>query len=593
MTEPEAAAPSAGNDPAVCSLFAWLDQIRKTKIGKHKAIFTAVLENPAQLSAWAAEGLDKLAAWQIESAGTIPTRTADLIVKAIRRAARDAKLKAHAEFIATLKAAEAATPPPPDEFEPPPPTDESIPYALTDLGNSHWFVALHGADLRWCGAMPGTGWMSWTGARWETDDTKLVSRQAATLGALWRDYANRVQDEAEEKVIRRHVKHSESASGIRAIVEISQANEAIVTRQTQWDADIWAFNTPSATYDLRKMTTHAPRREEYITRVGNVNAATDDDCPIWLAFLETIFGGDEDLIGYIQRAMGYCLTGSTAEQCVFICYGTGQNGKSKFIEVLHHILGDYAKQTPIQTFTMKREGGIPNDLAALNGARVVTCSEAKEGEGLDEALVKLASGGDPITARFLGREFFSFLPAFKLWMLTNHKPVIKGTDKGIWRRIRLIPFLVTIPEDQIDRDLGEKLKAEAAAILRWVLVGLKNYRKTGLAPPAAVINATAEYRADMDSLAEFIDDCIERDEGSETSNDAVYEAYKAWAQSHGERHTRSHRSLSRALKDRRFVQKSDRSDGRKWEGMKLKPRPQANSQGDWRSRNYSNDYAND
>lgn len=563
----------------ILDLMAWLAAVRATPEDDRNAMIAAAIDNEDQIAEWATEPANRLASWQVASVGVISSAHVKLIVSAIRRAAREAKSAAKQEAdeakVAEREPAASGTPPMA------PPDDVALPYALTDLGNSHWFVEMYGADFRWCGAMPGTGWMVWTGARWESDDTKLVSRRAASIGAMWRRVAAEVDDQA-QAAIRKHTSHAESASGIRAIVEISQANEAIVTRQSQWDADIWAFNTPSATYDLRKQTAHAPRRDEYITRIGSVNAATECECPIWIAFLDTIFGGDDELIGYIQRAMGYCLTGSTAEQCVFICYGTGQNGKSKFVEVLHYILGDYAKQTPVQTFTQKREGGIPNDLAALNGARVVTCSEAKENEGLDEALVKLASGGDPITARFLGREFFSFLPAFKLWMLTNHKPVIKGTDKGIWRRIRLIPFLVTIPDDKIDKELGTKLKNEAAAILRWTLNGLKNYNSVGLAPPAAVVAATAEYRADMDSLAEFIDDCIDRDEDSETSNDAVYEAYKAWAQAQGERHVRSHRSLSRALKDRRFAQKADRSDGRKWEGMKLKPRPQANNQDSWR-----------
>jgi putative DNA primase/helicase len=462
-----------------------------------------------------------------------------------------------------------------DGWVPNEPTDEQPrAYPMTDVGNAARFVDLHGADLRWCGSMPGTGWMVWTGSRWESDDTKRVNRLGASLGAVWRREANLIDDDKKHREAMGHVKHTEAAQGIRGLVEIAQAHEAIVTRPAQWDADLWAFNTPSVTYDLKRQTAHRPRREEYITRIGNVDASSADDCPIWKAFLDTIFAGDDELIGYIRRAMGYCLTGSTAEQCVFICYGTGQNGKSKFIEVLHHILGDYAKQTPVQTFTQKREGGIPNDLAALNGARVVTCSEAKEGEGLDEALVKLASGGDPISARFLNREFFSFLPAFKLWMLTNHKPVIKGTDKGIWRRIRLIPFLVTIPEDKVDKDLGTKLKGEAAAILRWTLDGLKDYRAVGLSPPAAVTAATDEYREDMDSLAEFIEDCIDRVEGGEEDNQAVYDAYKAWATSHGERNPRSHRSLSKELKARRFTQKTDRSEGRRWEGMTLKARPQ-------------------
>lgn len=449
---------------------------------------------------------------------------------------------------------------------------------LNDLGNSRLLVQLHGKDLRWCGAMPGSGWMVWDKSRWKPDDTKLVTRLASQLGAEWRDRAPpEIEDniglderavalQKRRKAMLKHADRTESAAGIRAAVELATAHPEIAVPKDVWDKDLWKFNTPDRTYDLDKMRSSRPAQGDYITRCARVGA-DKSDCPTWKRFLLAIMGGDEELVSFLQRAVGYSLSGSIQEQKMFICYGKGANGKSTFMDTISYILGDYATTTPVDTFVNRREGSIPNDLAALAGVRLVTCSEGTEGGVLEEGLIKLVTGGDPIAARFLGKEFFHFIPAFKLWFLTNHKPIIKGSDEGVWRRPLLIPFTVTIPKEQRNRDLPQILRREACGVMQWALEGLKEWRRIGLAPPVVVTDATEAYREEMDVLADFLSDCCDVDENgvqaSRASNKEVYARYCTWAKEQGLRQ-QSHRWLSRSLVDRGYVQDPSRKEGQRW-----------------------------
>jgi len=451
------------------------------------------------------------------------------------------------------------------------------PTHMTDLGNAKLMVERFGKDLRWCGAMPGSGWMIWAGSHWKTDDTRKVVRFAADVADVWRDRAPPEVDskmgmsiEEEErqalrKLMLKHANKCEAASTIKAMIDLAGAHEKIAIKKEAWDSDIWLFNTPDFTYNLKTQRKYVPKREDHITHIANVSEQ-QAECPAWLKFLDRIMAGDQDMVNFLQRVVGYCLTGSIKEQCMFIAYGRGANGKSTFMDTIMHIMGDYATTTPVETFVNRREGSIPNDLAALAGVRLVTCSETSEGGGLDEALVKLATGGDPIPARFLNREFFHFIASFKLWMLTNHKPIIKGTDEGIWRRLRMIPFTVTIPKDERDGDLPAKLRAEAGAILRWALTGLKEWQRIGLAPPQAVMDATDAYKEEMDILSDFLTDCCKVAPGATYENKLIYNAYSVWAKENG-LNVRSHKWLSRALMDRGFTQDENRHNGRRWIGI--------------------------
>lgn len=469
----------------------------------------------------------------------------------------------------------------------------------TDLGNARILVRLAGNDIRWCGAKPGEGWMLWDGARWLPDTTRKAYRLADIVGEEWRRRAPPEcgdlvlnDDEKKQKSLRKlilaHANKCESAAGIRNMLEVLRGRQSIAVDVDAWDKDPLMLNTEETTYNLRTGKRHANRRGDLITR-STSTAASMGDCPTWRAFLLRIMGGPVvapdtasidaayadpanaaavEMIAFLQRAAGYALTGDTSEQCMFIAYGTGRNGKGVFLNTIKAILGSYAQGAQVATFVDRKQGGIPNDLAALAGARFVLCSEPNEGAPLDEGLIKTVTGQDTVTARFLNREFFDFIPQFKLWMMTNHKPPIKGTDNGIWRRLRLVPFAVTIPEEEVDGELPNKLKAEHPAILRWMIEGFKEWKRIGLATPPAVNGASAKYRQEMDVLSDFIEERCEVNSLVSAANAPLYASYFEWAKDNGLR-PRSHKWFSQELQRKGYTQSPDRANGRRWKGIDL------------------------
>jgi putative DNA primase/helicase len=274
-------------------------------------------------------------------------------------------------------------------------------------------------------------------------------------------------------------------------------------------------------------------------------------CPLWETFLGRIMAGNERIIRFLQRAVGYSLTGLTREQLLFLLYGRGSNGKSTFLEVLRAIFGDYACQSEFATFLERRDDSIRNDVARLDGARLVTAIETERTRRLSEPLVKQLTGSDTVTARFLHQEFFEFKPTFKLWLATNHKPTIQGTDEGIWRRIRLIPFTVEIPAPERDLELGEKLLAESSGIVRWAVEGCLEWQRHGLMAPPEVIAATTEYRTESDVLATFLDECCVVAADAKVTAGELYKLYREWADRAGEK-MESQRWFSQAIAERGF-----------------------------------------
>jgi putative DNA primase/helicase len=376
----------------------------------------------------------------------------------------------------------------------------------------------------------------------------------------------------EAKAWEQWARQSEMQSHLLAMAKVARNDVAI--RHDELDADQWSLNAQNGIIDLRDELLTPHDRKARATKIAGADLGMRDTCPTWIAFLTRIMGGDPEMVAFLQRVVGYCLTGSTREQCLFILYGSGSNGKSTFLDTLRAILGDYAIHARAETFVRDTRGGIPNDIAALRGARLVTASEPEQGEQLDEGLVKEMTGDAAMTARFMRSEFFTFQPTFKVLLATNHRPVIRGTDHGIWRRIRLVPFTETISDEEKDRDLGAKLAAEAPGILAWAVDGCTSWQRMGLAPPQAVADATQDYRADMDVLAEFIGEkCIL---ANSVGNTALYQAFSAWAAANGER-PRSHRWLSRALTDRGYKQDPNRATGRRWLGLSLREQPSPGS----------------
>jgi putative DNA primase/helicase len=240
-------------------------------------------------------------------------------------------------------------------------------------------------------------------------------------------------------------------------------------------------------------------------------------------------GGKPQLVSFLQRALGYSLTGDTREHCLFFLHGSGNNGKTTFLEIMRYLLGDYSTKAEFSTFLAKQSEGPRNDIARLRGARLVAASEADGGKRLAEALIKEITGGDTISARFLHHEFFEFKPQFKIWLAANDKPIIKGTDHGIWRRIRLVPFTVKIPDEEIDKSLPEKLRAELPGIFAWIVQGCLDWQKVGLGEPPEVKQATQEYREEMDVLGDFITAKCRLGPDEETPARLLYREYKSWA----------------------------------------------------------------
>jgi putative DNA primase/helicase len=407
-------------------------------------------------------------------------------------------------------------------------------YTFSDLGNARRFVLLHGKDLRYCPDRK--SWLIWDGNRWFIDDCGRTLELAKTVPDviraeidMFRSTGDSAKDNDLQNAVQSHLKSSQSWGALNAMLRLAQTVPNLVVREKDLDADDWLLGTGRGIIDLHSGKLVGPRREDLITKSTPVQYDQRASCPTWLAFLERIMAGNADLIAFLQRAVGYSLTANDREQAMFILHGAGRNGKSTFIEIIHELLGDYALRTPTETLIAKEREGIPNDVARLNGARFVHASEADKGRKLSEGRIKDMTGGDTISARFMRGEWFDFKPKFKLWLCTNYKPVIEGTDDGIWRRIRLVPFSVTIPPEEQDRDLPAKLRAELPGILNWAIEGCLDWQRNGLGEPPEVHNAVSEYRAEMDTIGRFIEECCTLGPNLKTLASDLFTAYQGWS----------------------------------------------------------------
>lgn len=409
-------------------------------------------------------------------------------------------------------------------------------YTFDDMGNAERFVDLFGENVRYC--YTEKKWYFYNSMRWSVDNLGVILRMADKCVEAMKAEAKLYLQADEEsggdmaKNFEKHMKSSRSNKSKKAM--LSEVEHHIPILPIQMDRYKMALNTPSGIINLKNGDVKAHNPEYYFTKITSVDCAEAADCPRWLAFLDDIFAGDKDLIRYIQKAVGYSLTGSTAEQCAFFLYGTGRNGKSTFIDVIRDVFGDYAANIQPETIMVKssQSSAINSDIARLKGARLVTSVEPNEGVRLNEGLLKQLTGDDTVTARKLYSEEFEFKPEFKLWMATNHKPIIRGTDTGIWRRIHMIPFNVQIPEDKVDKNLTHKLKAEMTGIFKWCIDGCLMWQREGLQMPAAVLKSVREYRREMDVISAFIEDKCTLEGTVQAS--MLYAAYVSWADSNNE-----------------------------------------------------------
>lgn len=417
------------------------------------------------------------------------------------------------------------------------PTDDggSRLYSLDDTGNAARFVELFGENMRYNYA--DKRWLYWDGQRWHSDPGNVIFSSiddvVETLGNELEFYEKQDNGEA-IKAINKHIKYSRSHKGKEQLKK--EAEHMLPVMPNQLDKHKMAFNVPNGILSLKtgELTPHDPKW--FITKVSDVEYSEDTECPRWEKFLDEIFGGDSELMRYVQKAVGYSMTGKTDEQCVFFLYGTGRNGKSTFLDVIRDIMGDYAANIQPETIMVKhtQSSAVNSDIARLKGARFVTSVEPNEGVRINEGLLKQLTGDDIVTARKLYGDEFEFRPEFKLWIATNHKPVIRGTDTGIWRRIHMIPFTVQIPENAVDKQLKSRLKKEYSAILRWAVEGCILWQEEGLHMPHAVLDMVREYRREMDVISAFIEDKCEVREGAYVKASALYAAYSDWCDKNNE-----------------------------------------------------------
>jgi putative DNA primase/helicase len=337
-----------------------------------------------------------------------------------------------------------------------------------------------------------------------------------------------------------------------------------------WDADPFRLGTPDGTVDLRTGRLRSSEPSEGITRATAVAPTDRADCPLWLRFLDEATGGDADLILFLQQWCGYALTGDTREHALVFIYGPGGNGKSVFLNVITSILKAYAATSAMDTFTASKGDKHPTDLAMLRGARLVTASETEEDKAWAEARIKQITGGDPITARFMRRDFFTFSPQFKLTIVGNHKPVLHNVDDAARRRFNIVPFTRKPPEP--DRQLEEKLKAEYAGILRWMIDGCLDWQKHGLTRPASVVAATDDYFGEQDLFGQWLQDECDAETGNTykaESSAALFQSWRAYAERAGET-AGSQKAFAENLKRRGFEHFRSYA-GRGFKGIRLKP----------------------
>ena len=438
---------------------------------------------------------------------------------------------------------------------------------FTDVTNVQYFLKAYSQDIRYCITWDKFLW--WTGTNWKLDSRDSVGERVIDFVHLMYKGLRYITDRNMQAAFEKHLIKSESYRRIMAMIGLLKMSGEIKIEEFELDQDNYLFNVDKLTLNLRTGKANTPDPKHLITKKSKFIYDKNAECPNWNLFLKQIFNKDEQLIRFIQKAMGYALSGDVSEQCIFILWGCGANGKSTFLNVLLELFGDYACSTMIDTF-MKKTSEKTNDLARLKGMRLVTTSEVEQGKMFSESLIKSVTGEDSLTARFLYGEYFSFKPTFKVFMATNHKPKIRGGDNGIWRRIKLIPFTVTIPPEQRDKNLTEKLIAENSGILNWLIKGYSMWKKEGLGEPDAVREANEEYRMDMDVVGTFVNDCFELDASLKfrLSTKLLYDTYVKWCMKNNER-ALSQKWLSLRMQEKGFKRLVANSQ-RTWHGLILK-----------------------
>ncbi len=454
-------------------------------------------------------------------------------------------------------------------------TDESKPkkyYSFDDTGNTERFLDVFGDLSRH--SYVNKVWYFYNGKNWEIDNGGVVRKWVdMTVDMLKSEpviVPEGTSDDDKEKIIEakaKFVKRSRNNAGKEAMMRELKHNIAVLPNE--FDNDDMLLNAQNGYVDLSNGIIYDHDIKKMFTRISNVEYTDKTDCPRWELFLEQVFDNDQELIKYVQKAVGYSLTASTKEQVMFFIYGNGRNGKSVFLDIVSELMGTYGMSMQADSLMVKRGGssGHNEDIARLDGARFVTSSEPNEGVRLDEGLIKQLTGGDPVSASFKGGHVFDYKPQYKLWVATNHKPIIRGNDDGIWRRLPLIPFTVQIPIDKVDKNLPSKLRLELPGILNWAVEGCLMWQREGLTPPETIQKATMDYRKEMDVIGSFIEECCEIDSGLKIGATEIYKVYDKWAREMNE-HNFSQTQFGKKMADR--FEKKHTKIGRVYVGITLK-----------------------
>jgi putative DNA primase/helicase len=437
-------------------------------------------------------------------------------------------------------------------------------FNTTDLGNSRRLIAWEGGDLRYC--YPWGRWLVWTGCNWLVDDRgEVLKRAKATVSRIYQEAAA-ARDEETRKALAKHAMSSESERKIKAMVELAKPEVSILPEEL--DADPWKLNVLNGTIDLRSGKLLEHNRADLMTKVAPVEYDPMALSPHWHEVLERVLPS-EDVRGFFKRLCGYALTGDISEHVLPVLYGTGANGKSTVLNALLEVLGDYGIQAAPDLLISKR-GSHPTELADLFGMRFVTSIEVEDGRRFAESLVKQLTGGDRVRARRMRQDFWEFDPTHTVFLATNHKPEVRGTDNAIWRRIRLIPFTETIPPDEQDKKLPQKLRAELPGIMTWAIEGCLEWQLDGLRAPKEVRQATGEYRSEMDIIGAFLGECCVLGAEETVSAGDLYRAYGEWCKDTGEAPDKQRKFGARLTERGRFERyRGGKSGGHRWRGVDL------------------------
>jgi putative DNA primase/helicase len=460
-------------------------------------------------------------------------------------------------------------------YEPP----EQLPgprYALTDAGNSLRFTEDHKDALIY---VKGPGWYVWDGKRWlENSDAPYRAAKETARRIRHEAAAIQVPDDAERKVserVFRHAMASESRVRIEAMVVLASKGEiedvGLVTPVSSLDGHPNLLNCGNGTVDLKTGRLRPHRKQQYLTHLIDLDYDPGAKAPLWEKSLREIFEGDDDLTAYVQCAVGYSATGEpNPEKCFFIPYGRGDNGKSLFMEIVTHVLGDLAHVAAADTFVTSnlRPGNVQNDLASMRGARLVRVPETGDGERLARQVIKTITGGDTIKARFLYREHFAFLPQFKVWIATNHLPTVPHTDKAAWSRIKVIPFPREFRPNEQNKNLRVQLLKELPGILTWIVRGAREWYKHGLGDlPLAAAEATFDYRASQDTVGRFLVEVLVDDSQASVLKAELYREYADWCKTEG-LHAIGRNTFHAAMREGGYLETKDSYGNRLIRGVR-------------------------